>query len=309
MKSSKINIKESFPFDLQRKVVSYATTTSWRSIPHVSYLYEPDITDFYKKFIYLSAERRKFGHVISFNTIMIKVIANGLMASPKLNSFVEFNYSNAKGKINVCDKVNAAIPWLLPDGRMITPIIPSVDKMSLNDISDYILNLEKRIEKTNIDEVLYKTACQHSLDEIKKLNFSIVRKILSSKVGKNSVKALKGKEKKKYYSIPEKERLTSEDILNGTVTISNIGPLIKEQKGCFSIIEIVPPQAFAIGISSIQEKPGIYLDERGNKQIGIRKTLPMCLVFDHRALDFSSLTPFIKKVDEIFAHPEIIYRW
>ena len=46
MGNPKIQLKYSKEFDLQRKVVSHMTATSWKSIPHVSYLYEPDITDF-----------------------------------------------------------------------------------------------------------------------------------------------------------------------------------------------------------------------------------------------------------------------
>lgn len=97
--------------------------------------------------------------------------------------------------------------------------------------------------------------------------------------------------------------------MHGTVTISNIGSLYKEQKGSFALLEIIPPQVFAVGIGSIQERPGVYFQKNGNKEIGIRKTLPMCLVFDHRAVDFSSIIPFLKKLDEIFAKPYVIHRW
>ena len=47
----------------------------------------------------------------------------------------------------------------------------------------------------------------------------------------------------------------------------------------------------------------------GNKQIVIGKILPMCIAFDHRALDMGDVIPFIKKLDEIFENPEIIDNW
>ena len=34
----------------------------------------------------------------------------------------------------------------------------------------------------------------------------------------------------------------------------------------------------------------------------------MCLAFDHRAIDFNSVIPFIKRVDDIFANPDIIHK-
>lgn len=35
-------------FGIQRKMVSHMTTESWRNIPHVTYMYEPDVTELYK---------------------------------------------------------------------------------------------------------------------------------------------------------------------------------------------------------------------------------------------------------------------
>ena len=75
------------------------------------------------------------------------------------------------------------------------------------------------------------------------------------------------------------------------------------------LLEILPPQVFAVGISALQEKPGVYTDQRGEKAIGVRRYLPMCLAFDHRVMDFSGLVPFLKRMDEIFASPAEIGTW
>ncbi|MGR3779046.1 hypothetical protein ACT1UG_25930 [Bacillus paramycoides] len=53
----------------------------------------------------------------------------------------------------------------------------------------------------------------------------------------------------------------------------------------------------------------MFLNQNGNKEIGIRNILPMCLVFNHRAVDFSSIVPLLKRIDEIFAEPAIIHNW
>ncbi|EPB8196005.1 2-oxo acid dehydrogenase subunit E2 [Clostridium perfringens] len=82
----------------------------------------------------------------------------------------------------------------------------------------------------------------------------------------------------------------------GTITISNIGSTYREQRGAIALLDIIPPQVCVIGFCAILEKPGVYIDENGEKTIGIRKVLPICLAFDHRALDFGEIIPFIKKI-------------
>jgi len=304
-----IKLKRSERFDLQRKVVSHITTTSWKNIPHVSYIYEPDITDFYNVFKIVAEKNRKSGSKISFNTIMIKVITEGLLRASDLNAYLEYNHKKAEGIIHILDEINISIPWLLPNGKMITPTITNAERMSLQDISKYISDISKRIENTNIDEMFYDAIYSDTVNELKRFNLSIIKRILAAKSGRYRIKNLVGKEKKDYYKIPEKKRLTQRDIRSGTVTVSNIGSLYKEQRGFFGLLEIIPPQVFAIGIGSIQEKPGVYLDLKGNKEIGIRKILPMSLAFDHRAVDFNSIVPFLKRLDEIFAKPNIIQKW
>ncbi|WMT39697.1 2-oxo acid dehydrogenase subunit E2 [Paenibacillus sp. D2_2] len=304
-----IDVKETNRFDLQRRAVSYMTSESWQNVPHVTYVYEPDITDFYEEFKTLSKTRRDSGYKISVNTIMMKVITEGLLAAPNLNSYIEYDHTKTEGMTHILGKINMSIPWSLPDGRMITPTIPSIEKMSLNDISNYIAELTKRIEKTDINEMLYQAVFTDSVNELKNFNLGILRRILAAKVSKYSIKGLEGKEKEDYYKIPEDERLTEKDIMSGTVTVSNIGSLYKEQRGFFGLLEIIPPQVFAVGLSSIQEKPGVFLHQNGNKEIGIRKILPMSLAFDHRAVDFSAIIPFLKRIDEIFVEPEIIHKW
>lgn len=97
--------------------------------------------------------------------------------------------------------------------------------------------------------------------------------------------------------------------MNGTVTISNIGSLYREQRGYLGLLELVPPQVLAIGVGAVQDKPGLFVDQAKGQQIGIRKFIPICLVFDHRAFDFFALVPLLKRLDTIFAGPEEAFGW
>ena len=296
-------------FDLHRKVISHMTSDSWKNIPHVSYLYEPDITGFYEEFKKLAAEQSSSGQKISFNTVMLRVVAEGLKAAPELNSYLEYNHRKGEGTLHVCSAINIAVPWLLPNGKMITPVLSDTESMTLKELSAAVSALGEKINNTNIDEMLYQAVVADTVTELKKFNFKMLPRILAAKVSFHPTKGLSGKEKKDYYRMPEEHRLTEGNLISATVTVSNIGSLYKEQKGCFGILQIIPPQIFAVGLGAVQEKPGVYVDEDGNKTIGIRKMLPMCLAFDHRAVDFNALVPFLKKLDEIFLNPQIIHTW
>lgn len=309
MDYNNIKLKKIDRFDIQRRVVSHMTSASWRNVPHVSYIYEPDITDFYYEFTKLVRAGNGSGCKISFNTIMLKAIVEGLVGAPDLNSYIEYSHRKVKGKLYILDEINISTPWLLPDGRMITPIIPNAEKMSVKDISRYVWNLSKRIERTNIDEMLYRAAAADTVNELKKFNLTVVGRVFTSRLGQYKVKGLQGKEKADYYNIPESERLTERDIMRGTVTVSNIGSLYKDQRGFFALLEIIPPQVFAVGLGAIQERPGVHLLPSGKREIAVRKVLPMCLAFDHRAVDFNSIVPFLKKLDDIFARPYVIHKW
>ena len=127
--------------------------------------------------------------------------------------------------------------------------------------------------------------------------------------GRHQVKTLKGKAKKEYYSIPEKDRLTKHDIEQGTTTISNLGSIYRAQRGECFLLEIIPPQVSAFAINAIQKKPIVTEDEFGSDKIEIRKILPITIAIDHRALDYGDCVPFFEKLDEIFSNPHMIFEW
>ncbi len=296
-------------FDIQRRVVSHMTSKSWMNVPHVVYLYEPDVTDFDQEYQALSNEEALNGRKLSFNTVMLRVIVEGLIAAPDLNAIISYHHKRGEGTLEICDNINICVPWLLPDGRMITPVISDAKSITLSALAESISELEKKISNTNVDELLYKAALSDTINELKRFNLGIFRRIFASLLGPHRIKGLSGKEKEEYYSIPQADRLSEQNLISGTVTISNIGALYKQQKGCFGLLEIVPPQVFAVGLGAMQEKPGVYTESDGTKTIGIRKFLPMCLVFDHRGIDFISLIPFLKTLDHIFLEPGAIHNW
>ena len=133
----------------------------------------------------------------------------------------------------------------------------------------------------------------------------IFYRIIGSKTGKYKIHALSGDEKKEYYRIPERFRLTKHDIEQGTVTASNLGSIYRSWHGECAILEIITPQIVAIGIGALQSKAVVEKDET----VRAGKVIPITIAFDHRALDKGDVVPFMKKLDSIFEEPEVLRKW
>lgn len=296
-------------FGMQRKIVSHMTSESWKTIPHVTYMYEPDVTDFMKEYRLLSRDASR-KHKITVNTIMLKAIAEGLKAAPALNAHINYRERTVRGSVTVLEHIDISVPWCLPNGEMMTVNLRDVGSKSLDELAAYIEDIGRKMKKTDFNEAMYEVALAETMDHLKRLHIvRVLRRLFGSKVGKHRVKTLSGKAKKAYRKIPASDRLTKADLEQGSVTVSNIGSIYREQHGATALLEIVPPQIFAVAIGALQEKPGVYTDQNGIKQIGIRQVMPLCLAFDHRAVDFEALVPFMRTMDRLFAHPSIIHQW
>lgn len=294
-------------FDIQRKIVANMTTESWERIPHVAYVYEADVTDLMTEFKKLrSTSKTK----ITLNTVLMKAVIEGLKAAPVMNSHLSYNRKLVRGELKTFEDINISMPMLLPDGRMMTVNLRDFQNKSLLAMTDYIADVTRRAENTNLNEVMFDVSLDNTITGLKQGKVKqTVRRLIGSKTGKHKVHTLRGAAKKAYYSIPEKDRLTKKDIEQGTVTISNLGSLYRGQSGYGTLIEIVPPQVCAFALGAVQDKPVVVTDKFGNKTIEARQILPITVVFDHRALDFGDVIPFLKKMDSIFAHPQVIQAW
>ncbi len=294
-------------FGIQRKIVANMTTESWRHIPHVSYTYEPDVTKFldaYKNYAQRTPEEDR----ATFNAVLLKSMAEAVKEAPELNAHLSFERSLVRGKITYLDSIDISVPWTLPDGNMMTITMKDMGSKSLSEIARYTVDINRRLKKTNLTEALYSVSIHDTKEKFK--SGHIVRGLLrlyGSKTNpKHKVTPLKGQAKRLYESIPETDRITYEDLKQGSITISNIGAASRGIRGELNMLMIIPPQICAIGIGSIQRRNIVIPDENGNEKGEVRSLLPICICFDHRALDFAEMFPFIKKLEEIFENPEII---
>lgn len=296
-------------FGIQRKIVANMTSQSWADIPHVSYMYEGDAGAIFEELKKINAHREK-SERISLNTLSLKIIAEALKAAPAMNAHIQFDKKYVRGKIDTIKEIDISMPMILPNGKMMTVNLKDFGEKNLDEMTAYINDVRRRAENTNLDEAMFEVSFNDTVKEIKKGKLAkALCRLIGAKTGSHRVKTLSGKQKKEYLAIPECDRLTARDLEQGSVTVSNIGSVYKEQTGATALLEIVPPQVTAVAVGALCDKPAVVTDSHGAKQLAVKTVLPLCIAFDHRALDFGDIVPFLKRLDEIFATPEIIYEW
>ncbi len=298
-------------FGIARKIVSNMTLQSWTEIPHATIMYDADVTELFNVVKKLNEGVTDKNEKITINTVMMKIICEGLKAAPKMNTHLEFDRKLVRGSLHYFDHIDVSMPMILPNGEMMTVNMHDMGDKSLKEMTATINDTVRRARKTNLEEVMYEVSIADTLTGLSKGKVTqALRRVYGSLTpGKHKIKKLSGSEKKEYYSIPETERLTKHDIEQGTTTISNLGSIYREQKGFCALLEIIPPQTTAFAVNAAQKRPTTVQDENGNDVIETRSIMPITIAIDHRALDYGDIVPFMRKLDEIFANPECILEW
>lgn len=298
-------------FKIARKIVSNMTAQSWEEIPHVTMTYEADATELLEEIKRLNDERAQGEDKITINTVMLKIICEGLKAAPKMNTTLDFNRKLVRGTLKYHDQIDISMPMILHTGEMMTVNMHDMGSKTLTEMTCAINDTVRRANNSNLEEVMYEVSIDNTLTGLKQGKIlQAIRRLYGSKMpGKHQVKVLSGKAKRGYYSIPEKDRLTKHDIEQGTTTVSNLGSIYREQKGFCALLEIIPPQTTAFAVNAVQKRAVVVTDENSNDKIEVRKIIPITVAIDHRALDYGDCVGFFKRLDEIFANPSLIREW
>ena len=298
-------------FGIARKIVANMTSQSWEEIPHAAMGYEADVTDMMKVIKQLNEGVTDKSKKISINTVMLKIICEGLKAAPKMNTTIKFNRKLVRGTVYYHDEINISMPMILHTGEMMTVNMRDMGNKSLSEMTASIHDTIRRANNSDMNEVMFEVSMDNTIKGLKngKIAQTVCRLIGSKTPGKHMVKTLSGEARKKYYSIPQSERLTKRDIEQGTTTVSNLGSIHRTQNGFATLIEIIPPQTTAFAINAVQDRAVVVTGADGRQSIEIRRILPITIVTDHRALDYGDCVPFANRLDEIFERPEVIFSW
>lgn len=297
-------------FGIARKIVSNMTAESWETIPHATLTYEADVTELFKEYKKLNEGCTDKSKKITINTVMLKIISEGLKAAPVMNTHIEFNRRLVRGCVKYYDNIDISMPMILPTGEMMTVNMHDMGNKTLSEMTASINDTVRRANNSDMNEVMFEVSLDNTFKGLRKGKIlQAINRLVGSKTGKHKVKTLSGEAKKKYYSIPVTDRLTKHDIEQGTITVSNLGSIYREHKGVCALLEIIPPQTTAIAINATQKRPVVVTDENGNDKIDIRLIMPLTIAIDHRALDYGDVVPFMRRLDEIMANPSVIQEW
>ena len=278
-------------------VLSSATTQ-----PAASYHYDLDVTKMWEEYQTLKAECE---YSLSFNTIIVKSMIEGLKIAPRLNAHIDFKPFSISGRLIVKEHMNIAMPVLLDSGETFPVNILSAEEKNLKELQEEISDIVTRMKTTDINRTYTDLTLNRGIAMMlssqmpRAIAMTIKGAFGKSKMGK--ISELFGRGHK------EENALTIDHIREGTVCYSNYGSL--KLDGFSGHAPLLYPQVFMMGVGTIRDEEFVFKNSKGEIDLGTRKLLPVTLTFDHRIGALNDVVPFMKKLEEIFKNPEIIREW
>lgn len=288
-------------FDMSRKIIATTTTDSWRNVPHCSIVYEAEAGRLMELVRGFNDSRSK-DERISINSAMLKVITEGIKAAPNLNAHVSYSRGLVKGKVTLMEHIDISVPVLYGDGKMMTVKMPHMESRSMRGIQAMMNDYRKRIDRTDMEAVMYLTGLTDTVEGL--LHGRVITaagRLIGAWTGKGRVAVSAGRMLESMKKGKEGKALAPDDIRQGSITVSSLGPLYRNWKGYCAMLQVVPPQVCAIAVGALQKKPDAEDD-----RIVIREFIPVTIAIDHRALDFSDIVPLMERMDEILDDDELI---
>ncbi len=291
-------------FNLKGRISGYILTKSQQNIPTCGYNYEADITKLWEVFTEL---KENCDYNLTFNTLMMRILVEGLKAAPRLNSHLKFNTTASCGTLIEKKHIDVAMPVLMENGETFPIKVRNAEEKSLKELAEQIDNLFETLKTTNVDRVMFDVILQRTVGLM--LSGAVIPTIaqtVTGYVGKHKVATLKGLFE---HAPRDNSSLQMNDLNEGTVCMTNWGVLYGGLSGNVTYTPLLYPQVFLMAIGVVRDRDYAFKNEEGVVDIGTKKYLPITLMFDHRIGGFNDVIPFIKKLDEIFAAPEVIWEW
>lgn len=290
--------------NIKRRMNGYVLTENQRNQPQAAYSYEIDVTDMWEEYKKL---KETCGYKLSFNTIIMMAMVEGLKAAPRLNAHINFDHLRCCGTIVIKKHINVSMPVMLDSGDTFPVKICHCEEKNLQQLQEEIDVMTYKMKNTDIDAVLGDLVVQRTLGFLLKGQIKkTVAQTVAGIVGKHKIgnignffqKQATDENGLKYYHLNE-----------GTVCFSNWAGLYDGLRGFETTSPLLYPQVFMMGVGGFIEKDFAYRNEKGEIDLKTRKMLPVTLTFDHRIGAFNDVIPFIKRMDEIFENPQVIQSW
>ena len=296
---------------IRDRLTSNVLVNSQREIAGTSCCYELDVTGLYEEFLKLKKES---GYNLTFNTLMIKILVEGLKVAPRLNAHIEYNHRSTSGRIIIKKHIDVSMAVLLQNGETFLVKLAQLEDKSLKETALQIEDTKRRLLNTNLRRVMFKVGGQRMVGLASKGKIiSTLSQFCSAYFGKGKIAKLSKLFKKKYRSVNTSDKpydgLRVDDFTEGTVCYTNWGTLYDKLDVNITYIPPMYPQVFLFATGRVTDREYVVKDENGRLDLKTKKILPVTLIFDHKIGGANDIIPFIKKLDEITANPEIIHNW
>lgn len=290
-------------FNLKARVSGNVLTNA-QDMPTPGYTYDADITKFWEEFRKMQKE---CDYHLTFNDLMIRTMVEGLKTNPRLNSYMEYNRLISSGRLIIKKHIDIALPVLLDSGETFPVKLRSAEEKSLKEIALRTVELTHMLKNTDVDHVLFDMIAQRTIGFLLKGQIvSTLAQTVTGYVGKYKVAKVSGIGKR---APKGPGYLEINDLNEGTVCFTNLGAVDKNLNGRVTNAPLLYPQVFLMAIGGARDENYVFRNEKGEIDMGTKKILPITITFDHRIGGFGDILPFIKKLDEIFANPEVIREW
>ncbi len=291
--------------DIKRKANGYVLSNATKQ-PTAAYSYEADVTKLWNAYKELQTT---CDYKLSFNTVIMRAMVEGLKAAPRLNAHIDYHPLSTSGRIIIKKHIDIAMPVVLDNGETFPVKILHAEEKNLKELQEETVDVVTRMKTTNIKRTLTDMAVQRGIAFA--LTGQIPRAVamtVKSAFGNNKLGPMK-EFLNRNKTPKEKNALTVEHVNEGTVCFSNFGTLYKGLNGHGTQAPLLSPQVFMMGMSSVHDVEYPFRNEKGEVDIGVKKVLPITLTFDHRIGALNDVVPFIKTLDDIFENPEKIKTW
>jgi pyruvate/2-oxoglutarate dehydrogenase complex dihydrolipoamide acyltransferase (E2) component len=293
-------------FDIQRRVVANKTYEGWHKAPHASLCANLDVTGLLDLIEALRKTKEYEERRITLNSVLLKVIAEGLKCAPEMNAHIEYYPRTSVGFITTFEDINVAVPFRSEDGRMITPVVENVGRKSLAEVCDAMEDLKRRALNSNVDALLLEAALHDSFKRLFRGDLRIFIRLWANFISSTRLPKVSKEKRRAFAALPDTERITPENLISATALVSNMGSVVRGVDMSFNLLEIIQPQTIAIGLGAMTRKPVVVESASGQEEVQIRNILPLTLCFDHRAMDLEHVRPFIDKINTLCKNPALL---
>lgn len=134
-------------------------------IPHATMSYDADVTELLKEIKKLNAGVTDKSKKISINTVVLKIICEGLKAAPKMNCTLDFDRKLVRGTLYYHDNIDISMPMILHTGEMMTVNMHNMQNKSLSEMTAAINDTVRRANNTDMNEVMFEVSLDKTLKD------------------------------------------------------------------------------------------------------------------------------------------------